>query len=86
MRKWQTVDIQSVKLEKSKHVHIDVGGSDPASLHFHAGSKDTGEAILAKLESSRALELTPLKPGHGVMPTINEVQDNIRALQEVLEK
>ncbi len=55
VRKWQTSDIQSVKLEKSKHVHIEVGGADAASLHYHAGSKDTAEEILAKLESSRAI-------------------------------
>lgn len=55
VRKWQTVDIQSVKLEKSKHVHIDVGGPEPANLHFHAGGKDTAEAIMSKLESSRSI-------------------------------
>ncbi|KAI9001408.1 hypothetical protein BD414DRAFT_474538 [Trametes punicea] len=55
VRKWQTSDIQSVRLEKSKHVHIDVGGPEPANLHFHAGGKDTAEAIMAKLESSRAI-------------------------------
>ncbi|KAI0698514.1 hypothetical protein C8T65DRAFT_10646 [Cerioporus squamosus] len=55
VRKWQTSDIQSVKLEKSKHVHIDVGGPDAANLHYHAGSKDTAEEIMAKLESSRAI-------------------------------
>ncbi|KAH9894467.1 hypothetical protein C8Q73DRAFT_695666 [Cubamyces lactineus] len=55
VRKWQTSDIHSVKLEKSKHVHIEVGGPEPANLHFHAGGKETAEAIMAKLESSRAL-------------------------------
>lgn len=55
MRKWQTSDIESAKVEKSKHVHIDVGGPDAANLHFHAGAKDTAEAIMSKLESSRAL-------------------------------
>ena len=55
VRKWQTSDIQSVKHEKSKHVHIEVGGPDAANLHFHAGSKDIAEEIMAKLESSRAL-------------------------------
>ncbi len=33
---------------------IEVGGSVAASLHFHAGNKDTAEDILAKLESSRS--------------------------------
>ena len=48
-------EVQNVRLEKSKHVHIDVGGADAANLHFHAGNKDTAEAIMAKLESSRAI-------------------------------
>ncbi|KZT72493.1 hypothetical protein DAEQUDRAFT_762788 [Daedalea quercina L-15889] len=54
VQKWQSVDIQDVKLEKSKHVHIDIGGSEPINLHFNAGSKDVAEAITAKLESSRS--------------------------------
>jgi len=41
-------------IDKSKHVLIEVGGSVAASLHFHAGNKDTAEDILAKLESSRS--------------------------------
>lgn len=44
-----------MRLEKSKHVHIDIGGAEPVGLHFHAGSKDIAEAIMAKLKSSRAL-------------------------------
>ncbi|KAM5540360.1 hypothetical protein V8D89_005818 [Ganoderma adspersum] len=55
VRKWQTGDIQDVKPDKPKHVHIDVGGVDATNLHFHAGSKDTAEAIMTKLQSSRAL-------------------------------
>ncbi|CCM04044.1 uncharacterized protein FIBRA_06203 [Fibroporia radiculosa] len=55
VQKWQTSDIQNVRLEKSKHVHIDIGGSEPINLHFHAGAKDVAEAIMAKLESSRSL-------------------------------
>ncbi|KAJ2971983.1 hypothetical protein NUW54_g12369 [Trametes sanguinea] len=64
VRKWQTSDIQSVKLEKSKHVHIEVGGPEPANLHFHAGGKDTAEAIMAKLESSRAIANESSTNGH----------------------
>ncbi|KAH9951730.1 hypothetical protein B0H21DRAFT_684274 [Amylocystis lapponica] len=55
VRKWQTSDVQAVRPEKSKHVHIEIGGADPINLHFHAGSKDVAEAIVAKLESSRKL-------------------------------
>ena len=55
MRKWQISDITSAEVDKSKHVLIEVSGAAAASLHFHAGNKDTAEEILAKLESSRAL-------------------------------
>ena len=41
--------------DKPKHVRIEVGGAAAADLHFHAGSKDTAEEILAKLEASRSL-------------------------------
>ena len=41
--------------EKPKHVLIEVGGAAAANLHFHAGSKDTAEEILTKLETSRSL-------------------------------
>lgn len=34
-------------------MYIEIGGSNSASLHFNAGSKDTAEAIIAKLESSK---------------------------------
>ncbi|KAH9938301.1 uncharacterized protein B0H18DRAFT_1205565 [Fomitopsis serialis] len=54
VQKWQSADIQDVRLEKTKHVHIDIGGAEPISLHFNAGSKDVAEAITAKLESSRS--------------------------------
>lgn len=55
MRKWQIGDITSAQIDKSKHVLIGVGGAAAADLHFHAGSKDTAEDILTKLESSRSL-------------------------------
>jgi actin cytoskeleton-regulatory complex protein SLA1 len=40
-----------MSIEKSKHVRIDVGDG----LHFNAGSKETAEAIIAKLTSSKAI-------------------------------
>ncbi|KAH9031363.1 SH3 domain-containing protein [Lactarius pseudohatsudake] len=55
VQKWQIGDITSADIDKSKHILIEVGGSAAASLHFHAGNKDTAEEILAKLESSRSL-------------------------------
>ncbi|KAH9000105.1 hypothetical protein EDB92DRAFT_1829327 [Lactarius akahatsu] len=55
VQKWQIGDITSADIDKSKHILIEVGGSAAASLHFHAGNKDTAEEILAKLESSRNL-------------------------------
>lgn len=55
MQKWQTIDVQSINSEKAKHVNIDIGGAIPVNLHFHAGSKDNVEEIIAKLNSSKAL-------------------------------
>lgn len=57
MQKWQAVDIESTNIDKSKHVHIEVGGSTPISLHFNAGSRDAAEAIATKLESSKTLSV-----------------------------
>ena len=51
----------SAEVDKSKHVLIEVGGATAANLHFHAGSKDTAEEILAKLESSRSLARTSIE-------------------------
>lgn len=68
MRKWQTSEILSSKIEKSKHVHIDIGGSSAANLHFHAGSKDVAQAILAKLESSRSLSTPAPAPAPAPPP------------------
>lgn len=56
MQKWQTSDIKATRLEKSKHVHVDIGGPSPISLHFHVGSKEVAEAIMAKLEEGREPE------------------------------
>ncbi|KAK7696019.1 hypothetical protein QCA50_000659 [Cerrena zonata] len=55
VQKWQTSDVQACKIDKPKHVLIEIGGASAISLHFHAGSKDTAEEILSKLESSRSL-------------------------------
>ncbi|KAK0206793.1 hypothetical protein DFS33DRAFT_1381887 [Desarmillaria ectypa] len=59
VQKWQTGHIVNISTEKSKHVHFDVEGPNPTSLHFSAGSRDNTEAIVAKLESSRALAVDP---------------------------
>jgi hypothetical protein len=55
VQKWQINDVTSAVSEKPKHVLIEVGGAAAANLHFHAGSKDTAEEILTKLEASRSL-------------------------------
>ncbi|KAJ6599097.1 hypothetical protein DFH09DRAFT_1130110 [Mycena vulgaris] len=55
VQKWQTIHIQNINVEKSKHVHIDVGGPNPINLHFSVGSKDNADAIVTKLESSKQL-------------------------------
>ncbi|KAJ7179165.1 hypothetical protein C8R46DRAFT_1072719 [Mycena filopes] len=55
VQKWQTAHITNITVEKSKHVHIDVGGPKPINLHFSVGSKDNSDAIVSKLESSKQL-------------------------------
>ncbi|KAK7061699.1 hypothetical protein R3P38DRAFT_2831037 [Favolaschia claudopus] len=55
VQKWQTSHIININVEKSKHVHIDVGGPNPINLHFSVGSKDNADAIVSKLESSKEL-------------------------------
>ncbi|KAH7105422.1 hypothetical protein BKA62DRAFT_689653 [Auriculariales sp. MPI-PUGE-AT-0066] len=62
VQKWDTKDVASIKTEKSKHIHIDIGGSKAASLHFHASSSKETEAIVSKLETSRALASTISPP------------------------
>ncbi|TCD70400.1 cytoskeletal protein binding protein [Steccherinum ochraceum] len=62
VQKWQTADVSHFKVEKSKHVHIDISGTDAISLHFHAGTKDVAEEIITKLESSRALSKASSSP------------------------
>jgi hypothetical protein len=57
-------------MEKSKHVHIEVGGSAPISLHFNAGSKDTAEAIVNKLQASKALSAPP-RPSISSQPELS---------------
>lgn len=54
--------ISKAHVEKTKHLRIDVTDADSTSLHFNAGSKDTADAILAKLESSKALSAGPAEP------------------------
>ncbi|KAF7301643.1 hypothetical protein MIND_00729800 [Mycena indigotica] len=53
VQKWQTAHIQDITVEKSKHIHIDVGGPNAVNLHFSVGSKDNADAIVTKLNSSK---------------------------------
>ncbi|KAG6900949.1 hypothetical protein C0993_004386 [Termitomyces sp. T159_Od127] len=63
VQKWQTADVQNVSNEKTKHVNIEIGGTTPVTLHYHVGSKDNAEEIIAKLNSSKALS-APQLPTH----------------------
>jgi hypothetical protein len=47
--------VENITSEKSKHISFDVGGENSVHLHFHAGSKDNVDAIMAKLKSSKAI-------------------------------
>lgn len=53
MQKWKTADVRDIVIEKQKHVHVDVGGTNPTKLHFAAGNKEVSDTIVRKLESSR---------------------------------
>ena len=55
VQKWQTSDVQDIVLEKNKQVRIDVGGTNPTSLHYNAGSKENAEAIQEKIQLSKSL-------------------------------
>jgi actin cytoskeleton-regulatory complex protein SLA1 len=55
VQKWQTSTIENMQVEKSKHLHLEIGGAETINLHFNVGSKDTAEAIVKKLESSKSL-------------------------------
>ncbi|KAK7049547.1 cytoskeletal protein binding protein [Paramarasmius palmivorus] len=68
VQKWQTADITNISIDKSKHVTFDVGGANPTSLHFHAGSKDNAEAIAEKLESSKAISTASQSPAANDTP------------------
>ena len=61
MQKWQTVHLVSAQIDrdKPKHVLVEIGGPNPASLHFNAGAKDTAEAIMKKLQTSKQLSVPP---------------------------
>ena len=46
-------------MPKPKHILIQIGGPNPATLHFNAGAKETAEAIMKKLLTSRQLSGPP---------------------------
>jgi hypothetical protein len=70
--------MSEASVEKSKHVHVSFGDPDPISLHFNAGSKDSAEAILDKLRSSRALHtsLSSALPDKARSPTHPDAVDH----------
>jgi hypothetical protein len=55
VQKWQISDVGDISVEKNKHVHIDMGGPNATKLHFNVGSRDTADAVVEKLETSRTL-------------------------------
>ncbi|KAL5527124.1 hypothetical protein ACEPAG_5915 [Sanghuangporus baumii] len=54
VQKWPTTDVEGSYMEKTKHVHIEIGGATPIHLHFNAGAKDYAEEIIEKLDKSKA--------------------------------
>lgn len=63
VQKWKTADIRDIVIEKQKHVHVDVGGSNPTKLHFAVGNKEVSDTIVRKLESSRDIHSSTLASG-----------------------
>lgn len=61
MQKWKISDVEDTSIEKNKHVHIGVGGPSPTKLHFNVGSRDTADAVVEKLEATRALVAAELR-------------------------
>jgi hypothetical protein len=59
VQKWQTADLQSVELEKAKHVVLTIAG---ITLHFSAGSKEAADEIHGKLQASHALAAPAATP------------------------
>lgn len=55
VQKWQISDVGDISIEKNKHVHIDMGGPNATKLHFNVGSRDTADAVVEKLQTSRRL-------------------------------
>ncbi|KAK2466185.1 hypothetical protein APHAL10511_001827 [Amanita phalloides] len=55
VQKWQTIDVQDVLLEKNKQIRINVGGANPITLHYNAGSKENAEAIQGKVQLSKSI-------------------------------
>jgi actin cytoskeleton-regulatory complex protein SLA1 len=78
VQKWKTGDIKNIAIEKSKHVHIDVGGSSPINLHFNAGSKDSAEAIASKLEASKELSIPSINGDRNEAPSVARVLPPLR--------
>ncbi|KAH9072330.1 hypothetical protein EDB83DRAFT_2541595 [Lactarius deliciosus] len=87
VQKWQIGDITSTDIDKSKHILIEVGGSAAASLHFHAGNKDTAEEILAKLESSRSLARESIEaPAASATATKHQAEPEPEAAQAPVQR
>jgi actin cytoskeleton-regulatory complex protein SLA1 len=69
-------------VEKSKHVHIDIGGSNSVKLHFYASSKEA-EGIHAKLDSSRRLsDSGPQSPPPASVPQARGVPPKLETFQK----
>jgi actin cytoskeleton-regulatory complex protein SLA1 len=54
VQQWSTADVDASYTEKNKHVYVEILGPNPINLHFSAGGKDYAEAIIEKLDFSKA--------------------------------
>lgn len=70
VQNWSIANVENVDIEKAKHVRVDIGGPSPSNLQFHAGSKDSAEAIVSKIASSKALAAaSSSRPSYDLTPT-----------------
>ncbi|KAJ3874117.1 hypothetical protein F5051DRAFT_475078 [Lentinula edodes] len=67
VQKWPTSSFSNINVEKAKHVQFDVEGG--VSLHFNVGCKSNCDAIVAELESSKALALQPSEEAPAPTPS-----------------
>ena len=68
-------------MEKTKHVHVEIGGPTPIRLHFNAGSRDYAEEIIEKLDKSKAAAKAA-SPVSAESPAVEGLQNQQQEAEE----